>query len=91
MYKYLTICLLIATAHAILRSSHFAKLGIDVKDGVLQKESDVRASIQTVCNDVNLNVKPYNYNGIVRSGYLSVGKGNSALSFIFYGKQGASL
>jgi len=28
----------------------------------------------------------YNYSGIVRSGYLSVGVGGSALSFIFYGK-----
>jgi hypothetical protein len=49
MYKYLTICLLIATATALLRSSDFAKLGINVKDGVFE-ESDVKASIQTVCN-----------------------------------------
>ncbi len=29
----------------------------------------------------------YNYTGIVRSGYLSVGKGGSALAFLFYGRQ----
>jgi carboxypeptidase C (cathepsin A) len=27
------------------------------------------------------------YDGIVRSGYLKVGKGESALGFIFYGKE----
>lgn len=90
MYKYLTICLLIVTAQTLLRSKDFADLGINVKDGIFE-ESDVKASIKTVCNDVNLNVQPYNYNGIVRSGYLTVGKENSALSFIFYGKQGASI
>jgi carboxypeptidase C (cathepsin A) len=41
-----------------------------------------------VCNTVVLSsVEPYNYNGTVRSGYLRVGKGNSVLGFIFYGRE----
>ena len=34
-------------------------------------------------------MKPFNYNGTVMSGYLKVGndKGNSALGFIFYGRE----
>jgi hypothetical protein len=29
----------------------------------------------------------YKYSGIVKSGYLNVGKGGSALAFLFYGKK----
>ena len=52
--------------------------------------------MKTKCNFVSLQNR-YNYSGVVRSGYLSVNKGNfksnlgnSALSFIFYGKQNES-
>lgn len=42
-----------------------------------------------MCNKVPLAQIPYLYNGTVRSGYLNVGhsKGESALAFIFYGKE----
>lgn len=45
--------------------------------------------METKCTEVNLNKAgtPYNYNRTVLSGYLKVGKGNSALWFIFYGKE----
>lgn len=43
-----------------------------------------KLTITTSCNPVNLAL--YNYSGIVRSGYLTVNKGNSALGFIFYGR-----
>lgn len=43
-------------------------------------------TLDTVCNEVNLTSRPYEYNGTVMSGYLKVGKGNSALGFIFYGR-----
>lgn len=46
--------------------------------------------VETVCNSVDLTVPPYNHSGVVYSGYLNVGKGNSALAFIFYGKEGVS-
>lgn len=42
-------------------------------------------NVTTQCTKVDLQGE-YNYSGIVRSGYLSVGYGGSALSFIFYGK-----
>lgn len=42
-------------------------------------------NITTQCNLVDLSGE-YNYSGIVRSGYLSVGYGSSALAFLFYGR-----
>ena len=45
----------------------------------------MQLNVTTQCNKVDLSAE-YNYSGIVRSGYLSVGFGGSALSFIFYGK-----
>lgn len=41
----------------------------------------------TTCSSVNLNVDPYFYNGVVRTGYLSINKSNSVLSFMFYGRE----
>jgi carboxypeptidase C (cathepsin A) len=43
--------------------------------------------IETICNDVNLSISPYNHTGVVKSGYAKIGKGNSALGFIFYGRE----
>jgi carboxypeptidase C (cathepsin A) len=37
---------------------------------------------------VDLKTGILRYDGIVKSGYLRVGKGNSALGFIFYGREG---
>ena len=42
--------------------------------------------ISTSCSTIDLSSK-YNYSGIVATGYLSVGRGNSALAFTFYGKK----
>lgn len=48
----------------------------------------VPQAITTSCTNVPLGQSPYNWNSVVKSGYLNVGpkKGNSALAFIFYGK-----
>lgn len=43
-------------------------------------------TIETSCNRLDLS-KVYNYSGIAASGYLTVGKGNSALAFTFYGQK----
>ena len=45
----------------------------------------LQLNITTQCNQVDLSAE-YNYSGIVRSGYLSVGYGSSALAFLFYGR-----
>lgn len=45
-----------------------------------------RLNLSTKCNTLDLS--GLNYSGIARSGYLSVGKNNSVLSFIFYGRNG---
>ncbi len=45
----------------------------------------LQLNITTQCTKVDLSGE-YNYSGIVRSGYLSVGYGGSALAFLFYGK-----
>lgn len=81
--------LLLAVAHSLYTSSHWAKKGIDVRDQLLDESSTPNIFIQTSCADVDLNVEPYNYTGVVRSGYLNVNKAGSALGFIFYGKEGA--
>jgi len=52
------------------------------------KDGMPRLNISTNCNALDLSA--YNYTGIAKSGYLSVGKGNSVLSFIFYGKNGVT-
>lgn len=48
-------------------------------------KEQLKLNVTTQCNKVDLSAE-YKYGGIVRSGYLSVGYGGSALSFIFYGK-----
>lgn len=45
----------------------------------------LQLNITTQCTKVDLSGE-YNYSGIVRSGYLPVGTGGSALAFFFYGK-----
>jgi len=42
--------------------------------------------LETSCNQLNF-TKDYKYDGIVASGYLKVGKNNSALAFLFYGQK----
>lgn len=77
---------LLLLANSLYTSSYWAKKGINTADGVLQ-DGAPSLTIDTVCNEVNLTADPYKHNGTVMSGYLKVGKGNSALSFIFYGRE----
>lgn len=86
MIKLLLVTVLLGTTLSLYTPSYWAKLGKDVTDGILEEKSKVSIAIDTVCNEVNLSGRPYNYNGTVMSGYLKVGKGNSALGFIFYGR-----
>lgn len=51
-----------------------------------KSSADAGPVITTSCNMIDLNAK-YNYPGIAASGYLTVGKNNSALAFLFYGKK----
>ena len=82
----LLLALLTVSSAFLFRTSEFEKLGINVKDQVFTKFYDTPLNATTTCSTVNLNVDPYFYNGVVRSGYLNVNKGNSVLSFIFYGR-----
>jgi carboxypeptidase C (cathepsin A) len=89
MVKIFLIALALTIAvNSLYTSSYWKNLGIDVTDGVFEEPTD-SASIflQTSCSDVDLSVPPYNHNGIVMSGYLSVSKAGSALAFLFYGKE----
>ena len=86
MIRELLFATLVLTASSLYTSSYWAKKGIDTTDGILD-HSAPSITINTVCNEVNLTDEPYNHNGTVMSGYLKVGKGNSALGFIFYGRE----
>jgi carboxypeptidase C (cathepsin A) len=90
MIKITALILLIGVTCALYTPSYWKNLGKDVTDGKFEEKSKVSVTINTVCNDVNLGAAPYGYNGTVKSGYLKVGKGNSALSFIFYGREHTS-
>ena len=75
----LVFCLLMA-ASSLYTKSQFHRLNSqNLFTGPLPS-----ISASTVCNKIDLGI--YNYSGIVRSGYLSVNKGNSVLAFTFYGK-----
>lgn len=83
------IAVLLVAATAIFQSpSEWLERGFDVTDGILQDFTGYDVKLDTSCKDVLLNIQgtPYNYNGTVMSGYLKVNKGDSALTFIFYGK-----
>ena len=86
MIRPLLLFALVLLSHSLYTSSYWTKKGIDVRDGILQDEQTPSINIDTVCNEVNLSGEPYKHNGTVMSGYLKVGKGNSALAFIFYGR-----
>lgn len=86
MIRLLLLATLVLTATSLYTSSFWTKQGINVKDGILDN-SDPSININTICNEVNLTREPYKYNGTVMTGYLKVGKGNSALGFIFYGRE----
>ena len=87
MIKYLLLAALALSASCLYTSSYWANRGINVRDGILN-ETAPSITINTVCNEVNLTGDPYKHNGTVMSGYLKVAnKGNSALGFIFYGRE----
>jgi len=82
---------LLIVASCIYTSSYFQKRGRLI-DGKMHSDFLNVTEVTTQCNNVNLNVAPYNYDGIVRSGYLNIhNKGSSALAFIFYGKEKANV
>ena len=84
---FLLLALFTLSTAFLYRTSEFETQGINVKDQIFEKIYDNTLNATTSCSNVNLNVAPYFYNGVVRSGYLSVNKGNSVLSFIFYGRE----
>ena len=85
-YLLLFLAILSLSSAFLYRSSEFQKKGINVKDQIFEKTYEAPLNATTTCSNVNLNVDPYFYNGIVRTGYLNVNKGNSVLSFMFYGR-----
>lgn len=85
--KYIILLVaLFAITNSLWTSSYFTKQGINVKDQIFDKIYSEPLNATTQCGTVNLNVDPYFYNGQVRTGYLSVNKGNSVLAFMFYGR-----
>jgi vitellogenic carboxypeptidase-like protein len=82
---------LLVAASCVYTSSYFRKRGRLI-DGLLHTNFQNVSDVTTQCNVVNLNITPYNYDGVVRSGYLNIhNKGSSALAFIFYGKEKANI
>lgn len=78
------LALAITTTSALLTKKMLKRrLNIDPS---LESAQDAGPVITTSCNLIDLNAK-YNYPGIAASGYLTVGKNNSALAFTFYGKK----
>ena len=82
----LLLLLLLTTTHSLLTSSmlHKRKARFPFTNPNTQPKST--PTIATSCNLIDLHTK-YNYSGIAASGYLSVGKGNSALAFTFYAQK----
>ena len=81
------LAMIIATQN-IYTSSHWDKIGIDVRDGQFQEKDDYKLTVITSCSQVDLSIPPFNHTDVVYSGYLNVKKGGSAIAFIFYGKEG---
>ena len=87
--KLVILALMLGLIGAMFTSpDEWLEKGFNIRDGIFEEPSDYNLKIETKCNEVNLSKSgsPYNYNGTGLSGYLKVGKGNSALAFIFYGK-----
>lgn len=81
------IAILLLPSLALLTSKMVKQRFTDRKPEGL-KTGDAGPVITTSCNRLDLS-KVYNYSGIAASGYLEVGKGNSALAFLFYGQKDA--
>eukprot|EP00178_Gracilaria_changii_P007598 TRINITY_DN23937_c0_g1_i1.p1 TRINITY_DN23937_c0_g1~~TRINITY_DN23937_c0_g1_i1.p1 ORF type:complete len:135 (-),score=12.88 TRINITY_DN23937_c0_g1_i1:210-614(-) len=79
---------ILVVASSLYTSKYWEKKGFNVKDKIISDADTPFVQLDTTCNEINLtNTAPYNYNGTVMTGYMKVGKGNSALGFIFYGKE----
>lgn len=79
---------ILIVASSVYTSKYWEKKGFNVKDGIISDQDTPIVQIETTCSEIDLkNQGPYKYNGTVMTGYLKVGKGNSALGFIFYGKE----
>lgn len=88
--KLVILALMLGLLGAMFTSpDEWLEKGFNIRDGIFQEPENYNLQIDTKCTEVNLSKSgtPYNYNGTVLSGYLKVGKGNSALAFIFYGKE----
>lgn len=79
--KIYLIAILLVTTQALLTSRMVRKIA--ARTPITEPKGPV---ITTSCNRLNL-TKDYSYSGIVASGYLTVGKNNSALAYMFYGKK----
>ena len=79
---FVLVALVLAT-NGLMTSNMVKKKTINLP---FRTQSSNAPSITTSCNTIDLNAK-YNYSGIVATGYLNVGRGNSALAFTFYGKK----
>jgi hypothetical protein len=89
--KILLVALVVCLAScALYTSDHFTEQGYDMKAPIKPIKPILKA-VSTSCNNVALGTDPYKYDGVVKSGYLSTSRGNSALAFIFYGKEGVPL
>ena len=76
----LVLLTLLLTTHSLYTKTQFRRLNAPN----LLETLIPSISTATICNKIDLSL--YNYSSIVRSGYLTVNKGNSVLGFTFYGK-----
>ena len=77
------VLLLIVGSYGLLTTNMVRKKAINLP---FRTKGSSAPSISTSCNMIDLSAK-YNYSGIAATGYLSVGRGSSALAFTFYGKK----
>jgi carboxypeptidase C (cathepsin A) len=85
VYHLFALLLLALSASAMFTSSMVRSRALNSP----KVDSLTGPTITTSCNMLDLS-KKYNYSGLVASGYLTVGKNNSALAFLFYGKKGVT-
>ncbi len=80
------ITILLFTTSLSLLTSKMASKKFAQEKGLKATSSDNAPNVKTSCNRLDFS-KTYNYSGIVASGYLTVGKNNSALAYVFYGQK----
>jgi carboxypeptidase C (cathepsin A) len=86
LLSLLLLALLLTASQALLTSKMAKNRFSKAAKGQPLRSSDNGPVITTSCNRLDFS-KTYNYSGIVASGYLTVGKGNSALAYTFYGQK----